>query len=61
MTRFETRRRNQASSDVAWRWLSDVARWRERTPTAGAVGLLGPGKTRVGTRVRLHPDDQPEE
>jgi len=61
MRRSETRRRSQAPSDIAWSWLSDVARWREWKPTTGAVGVLDHGKTRVGTRVRLHPDDQPEE
>ncbi|GAB3306064.1 hypothetical protein [Luteimonas notoginsengisoli] len=60
MRRFETRYRT-APSDIAWSWLPDVARWREWTPTTGAVGVLDHGKASVGMRVRLHPDDQPEQ
>lgn len=54
MKRFEARCQIQAQSEVAWRWLSDFARWPEWTPTVDAVDVLDPGETRVGTRVRLH-------
>lgn len=54
MKRFEARCQIQAPSEVAWRWLSDFARWPEWTPTVDAVDVLDSGETRVGTRVRLH-------
>ncbi len=53
MKRFEAHCQIQAPSEVAWRWLSDFARWPEWTPTVDVVDVLDPGETRVGTRVRL--------
>jgi uncharacterized protein YndB with AHSA1/START domain len=59
-TSFETTRHIEARPELVWKWMIDVARWPEWTPTVDTLERLDDGPLQVGSRAKVRQPKLPQ-